>query len=64
VAAGVDVEAPIKQRLLVERSTARRVEALLVVLAAITAALERALDVHRRAHTNGKGHKLPPMPAS
>jgi len=64
VAAGVDVEPPIKQRLLVERSTARRVEALLVVLAAVTAALERALDVHRRAHTNGKGHKLPPMPAS
>jgi hypothetical protein len=40
------------------------VEALLVVLAAVTAALERALEVHRRAHTNGKGHKLPPMPAS
>jgi len=64
VAAGVDVEAPIKQRLLVERSTARRVEALLVVLAAVTAGVERALDVHRRAHTNGRGHKLPPMPAT
>jgi Lon protease-like protein len=64
VAAGVDVEAPIKQRLLVERSTARRVEALLVVLAAVTAGAERALHVHRRAHTNGRGHKLPPMPAT
>jgi Lon protease-like protein len=64
VAAGVDVEPPIKQRLLVERSTARRVEALLVVLAAVTAGVERALDVHRRAHGNGRGHKLPPMPAT
>jgi Lon protease-like protein len=64
VAAGLDVEAPIKQRLLVERSTTRRVEALLVVLAGVTAGLERALDVHRRAHTNGRGYKLPPMPAT
>jgi hypothetical protein len=26
--------------------------------------VERALDVHRRAHGNGRGHKLPPMPAT
>jgi Lon protease-like protein len=64
VSAGIDVEASIKQRLLVERSTTRRVEALLVVIPAITAAVERALVVHRRAHTNGRGHKLPAMPAS
>jgi ATP-dependent Lon protease len=64
VSAGVDVEPAIKQRLLVERSTARRVEALLVVLAAITKGVERALDVHRRAHTNGRGHNRPPMPVS
>jgi Lon protease-like protein len=63
VAAAVDVEAPIKQQLLVERSTARRVEALLVVLTAVTGGLERALTVHRRAHTNGRGHRMPPMPA-
>jgi len=64
VAAAVDVETPIKQQLLVERSTARRVEALLLVLAAVSAGLERALDVHRRAHTNGRGHRIPPMPAT
>jgi Lon protease-like protein len=64
VAAAVDVETPIKQQLLVERSTIRRVEALLVVIAAVTAGLERALDVHRRAHTNGHGHRIPPMPAT
>jgi Lon protease-like protein len=63
VAAAVDVETPIKQQLLVERSTARRVEALLVVLTAVTGGLERALTVHRRAHTNGRGHRMPPMPA-
>jgi Lon protease-like protein len=64
VAAAVDVETPVKQQLLVERSTARRVEALLVVLAAVSRGLERALEVHRRAHTNGRGHRMPPMPAS
>jgi len=64
VAAAVDLEPPIKQQLLVERSTARRVEALLVVLTAVSAALERALDVHRRAHTNGRGYRIPPMPAT
>jgi len=63
VAAAVDVEGTVKQQLLVERSTARRVEALLVVLAAVTRSLERALEVHRRAHTNGRGHRIPPMPA-
>jgi ATP-dependent Lon protease len=64
VAAAVDVETPVKQQLLVERSTARRVEALLVVLAAASAGLERALEVHRRAHTNGRGYRIPPMPAT
>jgi Lon protease-like protein len=64
VSAGIDVEATIKQRLLVERSTARRVEALLVVVAAVTKGVERALEVHRRAHTNGRGHARPPLPTS
>jgi hypothetical protein len=59
----VDVETPIKQQLLVERSTARRVEALLVVIGAVSRGLERALEIHRRAHTNGRGHRIPPMPA-
>jgi hypothetical protein len=62
VAAAIDVEAPIKQRLLVERSTARRVEALLVVLPALSVAAERALQVHRRAHSNGRGGVRPSLP--
>jgi ATP-dependent Lon protease len=62
VSAGIEVDAPVKQRLLVERSTARRVEALLLVLPAITAAAERALVVHRRAHGNGRGHARPSLP--
>ena len=64
VAAAIEVEVRIKQRLLVERSTARRVEALMLVLPALTAAAERALAVHRRAHTNGRGHRPPVLPAS
>jgi Lon protease-like protein len=63
VAASVELETPVKQQLLVERSTARRVEALLVVLTALSGAVERALEIHRRAHTNGRGHRIPPMPA-
>jgi Lon protease-like protein len=62
VSAGIDVEAGIKQRLLIERSTARRVEALLMVLPSITTGVERALVVHRRAHTNGRGHGRPSLP--
>ena len=62
-AAGLDIDPAIKQRLLVERSTARRVEALLLALPPLTAEAERALEVHQRAHTNGHGHahlNLPP----
>jgi ATP-dependent Lon protease len=55
-AAGVDLDPAIKQRLLVERSTTRRVRALLIALPPLAAAAERALEVHRRAHTNGRGH--------
>jgi Lon protease-like protein len=54
-AAGLDLDPVIKQRLLVERSTTRRVEALLMALPSMTATAERALEVHRRAHTNGHG---------
>ena len=49
------VDPAYKQRLLTERSTARRVEALLLLLPVLASAAERALEVHRRAHTNGKG---------
>jgi ATP-dependent Lon protease len=64
VAAALEVETRIRQRLLVERSTARRVEALLLVLPMLIAGAEQALVVHRRAHTNGRGHRPPAMPAS
>jgi len=64
VAAGIDVETAIKQRLLVERSTARRVEALLVVLPALSSVAERALHVHRRAHSNGRGGVRPTLPGA
>ena len=62
VAAGIEVDAAIKQRLLAERSTSRRVDALLVVLPSISRAVERALEVHRRAHSNGRGHAQPSLP--
>src|SRR5438876_241022 len=64
VAAGIDVEAAIKQRLLAERSTARRVDALLLVLPALSTAVERALVVHRRAHGNGRGNAYPTLPTA
>lgn len=64
VAAGLDVAAPIKQRFLVERSTARRVEALLVVLPPLSTAVERALQVHRQAHCNGRGGAYPTLPGA
>jgi len=64
VAAGIDVETSIKQRLLVERSTARRVEALLLVLPALSSAAEQAVRVHRRAHSNGRGGATPSLPTA
>jgi ATP-dependent Lon protease len=63
-AAGVDVDTAIKQRLLAERSTVRRVEVLLMVLPSLTAAVERALVVHRRARGNGRGHAHPSLPTA
>ena len=62
-AAGLDIDAATKQRLLVERSTARRVGALLLALPPLIATAEQALEVHRRAHTNGHGHALPSIPS-
>lgn len=64
VAAGIDIDATVKQRLLVERSTARRVDALLLVLPTLSSAVERALQVHRHAHTNGRGHARPSLPSA
>lgn len=59
VAGAVECDPGIKQRLLAERSTARRVNALVQLLPLLTSAVESALKVHRRAHTNGKGGSAP-----
>jgi ATP-dependent Lon protease len=59
VAAAVEADLGVKQRLLAERSTARRVEALLMLLPILTARVESALKVHRRGHTNGRGGTRP-----
>lgn len=59
VAAAIECDPGVKQRLLVERSTARRVEALLMLVPILTASVESALRIHRRAHTNGRGGARP-----
>ncbi len=59
VAAAIECDPGVKQRLLVERSTARRVEALLMLVPILTASVESALRVHRRAHANGRGGARP-----
>lgn len=55
VAGGIECDLGVKQRLLAERSTARRVEALIMLLPVLTSAVERGIKVHQRAHGNGKG---------
>ncbi|HJR16410.1 MAG TPA: LON peptidase substrate-binding domain-containing protein [Gemmatimonadales bacterium] len=59
VAGTVECDPGVKQRLLAERSTARRVKALTQLLPLLTASVETALRVHRRAHTNGQGSSPP-----
>jgi Lon protease-like protein len=59
VAGAVECDPGIKQKLLAERSTSGRVKALIQLLPLLTSGLERALKVHRRAHTNGKGGSTP-----
>lgn len=63
VAGALECDPGVKQRLLAERSTARRVKALLLLLPVLTSALETALKVHQRAHTNGKGGSAPEIVA-
>jgi hypothetical protein len=63
VAGALDCDPGVKQRLLAERSTARRVKALLLLLPVLTSTVETALSVHRRAHTNGKGGSAPDIVA-
>lgn len=59
VSGAIDCDPGVKQRLLAERSTARRVEALALLLPVLTSAVEAGLVVHRRAHTNGRGGATP-----
>lgn len=59
VAGSVACDLGIKQRLLAERSTARRVQALLLLLPVLTSAIESGITVHRQAHSNGKGGTMP-----
>ena len=59
VSAAIECDPGVKQRLLVERSTARRVEALLMLVPILAATVESALRIHRRAHTNGLGGARP-----
>lgn len=62
IAAAIECDAAIKQRLLATRSTLERARLLLHLLPTLTETTERALLVHRRAHTNGKGlHTVPPF---
>ena len=59
IAGRIECDLGVKQRLLGERSTARRVRALLLLLPVLTSAVESGIKVHRRAHTNGKGGAIP-----
>lgn len=64
VAGGLECDLGVKQRLLAERSTARRIEALLQLIPVLTSAVESGIKVHRRAHGNGKGGIVPDILAS
>ena len=61
VSAAADCDLGVKQRLLAERSTARRVEALLLLLPILTSGAESGLRVHRHAHGNGRGTGQPEL---
>jgi hypothetical protein len=64
VAGNIECDLAVKQRLLAERSTARRVNDLRLLLPLLTSAVERGLEVHRRAHSNGKGGNMPDIIAN
>ena len=59
VAGSIECDLGVKQRLLVERSTARRIRSLTLLLPILTSAAESAIKIHRRAHSNGKGGTAP-----
>jgi Lon protease-like protein len=64
VAGNLECDLSIKQRLLAERSTSRRVKALTLLLPVLTSAVESGIKVHRRAHSNGKGGTVPDIQTS
>jgi len=59
VAAAMDLDLAEQQRLLELRSTRARVERLLELLPARLSEIEAGAAVHRRATSNGKGHRHP-----
>jgi Lon protease-like protein len=59
IAGNLECDLGVKQRLLAERSVARRAEALLLLLPGLTSAIQDGITIHRRAHTNGKGGAIP-----
>ena len=59
IAGSIECDLGVKQRLLAERSTAGRVKALMMLLPVLNSTVEKGITVHRRAHTNGKGGKVP-----
>ncbi len=59
VAGMLECDPGVKQRLLAERSTDRRVKALIQLLPVLNSTVHRALKVHQRAHSNGKGGVAP-----
>ena len=59
VAGNLECDLAVKQRLLAERSTARRIRSLIMLLPVLNTAVENGIKVHRRAHSNGKGGALP-----
>ena len=64
IAATIECDLGIKQRLLAGRSTAGRIHELRLLLPLLTTAVERGVEVHRQAHSNGKGGNMPDMLAS
>ena len=59
VAAAMELDLPEQQRLLELRSARGRVERLLELLPTQRATVEAGAAVHRRASSNGKGHRTP-----
>jgi len=65
ISGSIECDLGVKQRLLAERSTARRIRALIMLLPVLSSSLENGIKIHRRAHSNGKGGALPDVfPAS